>query len=300
MSLDGEMISKHARLETVQQATHAMEQRQAPRVAARYAVELTISGLPGPLSGTTSDIGTGGLCIETSSPFDLSSLRQINISFGDGRLQCSAQGRWQRGNAGNSGISTGITFGELDTQKRAMLHRLVHQRSQELSTFLMHSELGALELDEALDLALCTRMSEFKAGQYIYRQGVDDSKSNSVYVVNSGAVLLEAEGRPGRRVLLDRADPGAVFAGMPLLFEYPHLESAVAESDTVLFEIDPFTFRYLERAKPNAARCVTRALMSKRARLLANLIERVAEMAGDMGGSFLRPLGTRAVEEERI
>ena len=44
----------------------------------------------------TCDVGPGGLCVESLSPFDRDAIRRVEIGLPDGPLMTRAEGRWQR------------------------------------------------------------------------------------------------------------------------------------------------------------------------------------------------------------
>lgn len=253
------------------------DRRVSPRVAARFRAELFCLGGSGAPVARSSDIGPGGVCIETESAFDASSLRRISIELPDGPVQAKAVARWQRRNNAETGFLTGVDFRDLAPNATKALLRFVHDRAEELSGFLLQrSEVEGLQLDEALDLALFTRVAEFPRDNRIYEQGTLGVRGDSIYVVFDGDILLEAIAPGGTPVRIEQVGMGGVIGGLPLLAETAHTESAIAVADTRLLEIDPHTFDYLQSVKPSVAGRLRTAVIRKRAHHLRLLIERVA------------------------
>ncbi len=252
------------------------EAHATPRMAACVPVRLHLEGLPGPLAARSRDIGTGGVCVETGSPFALSSVERIVLDLPTGKMAFAAKGSWQRAPFVGDGLLTGIQF---VSPKPEAIHRLwdfVQVQAKECARFLHEgSELGTLSLDDALEIALRTRVRQVPAGRWIYRQG--SAGEDSVFMVLSGTVAFEMRSRRDPPIRLKPIGVGGAFGGLPLLAEISHPESALAETDTQLLEIARYTFRYLERTKPLLARCVTRALIRRQTSHLTELAERVVD-----------------------
>lgn len=252
------------------------ERRVAPRVAARLHAQLCCDDLPCGLRGVIRDVGPGGLCVETLSPFALSSLRSVQIALPGGTREIAARGLWQRANGANSGMLTGLCFEQPRRDHEEELRAYVHEAIMELSLFLQSSpDLTELRVDDAVNVACSTRMAEFANGALIYTQGTLGTRGDSLFVVQAGAVVLEARQR-ARSVHLQTVGPGGLFAGVALLTDQPHLESAVARGAVTLLEIDAYTLGYLEAANPSVARHLVQCLVRSRARQLESLIERIS------------------------
>jgi len=256
------------------------ERRVAPRVAARLEVELRLSEGPSALMARSCDIGAGGMCVETQGPFALTSLREISIRLPDGSMTLQAKGCSQRIDSFGVGHFTGVEFVDPDPAKRQRLWEVVHRQSVQLSRFLDESpDLGDLDLDEALELARATRLRAVPCGRRLYGEETWRPGEDSVFVVVRGTVAIDARSHRARDVWLERVEPGGLFGGLPLVAKMPHVESATAEADLELLEIDRFTFRYLEWTKPQIARAIGCGVMRKQARHLSDLIRRMAEAA---------------------
>lgn len=253
------------------------ERRLAPRVAADGVVELRCLGLPGPLRAALRDIGTGGLCAQTTGPFALGSLREIVLVLPGGSIVCEAEGLWQRGHIGESGMLSGVRFRQLPAADRAKLDRFVQDQAIRLAEFLGECpDLSDLGLDDAFDLAFRTRSLELRCGSVVYAQGTAGTRGDSVFIVRRGSVVLEATGAGARRVPVQRLETGGIFAGMPFLTGSAHTESALVERDVSLLEIDPFSFTHMLETKPGVAHGVLRGLLRARATQIESLIGRLA------------------------
>ncbi len=252
------------------------EAHATPRMAACVPVRLHLEGLPGPLAARSRDIGTGGVCVETGSPFALSSVERIVLDLPTGKMAFAAKGSWQRAPIVGDGLLTGVQFISPNPEEIHLLWDFVQVQAKERARFLHEgSELGTLSLDDALEIALRTRVRQVPAGRWIYRQG--SAGEDSVFMVLSGTVAFEIPSRRDPPIRLKPIGVGGVFGGLPLLAEISHAESALAETDTQLLEIPRYTFRHFERTKPLLARCVTRALIRRQASHLTELAERVAD-----------------------
>jgi len=225
--------------------------RLAPRVAADYRVVFHLSGLPDPLVARTRDIGTSGLCLATTSPFDFRSITRVIVSLPAGAVSLAAQGRWQRPNADEDGILTGVQFIDPPQEVWGQLWNVVQERSREIFAFLRDAADLPLNADERMELALFTRLRRLPVGRYVYSQ--DQADLHSIFLVFDGQVVLETRIN-GWRFALGRLQRGEAFGGVGLMASVATPESAVAATDLSLLEIEPFTFRYLEVVRPLLAR----------------------------------------------
>ncbi len=234
--------------------------RQGPRVAMDLSVQLGVSGLPGLLSASSREIGTGGACVATQTPFALNSLDRIVIELPGGPTTLPAEGRWQREVPDEHAILTGVQFSHPHPETVRSLWKFLQERAQALAQFLEdRSELAELAIDELLQLTLSSRCRKVPAGQLVYAQGSEGAGTDSIFVVLQGSVVFEMESSDRRRVELCRGEAGAVFGGLPLVSGLPHVESAVAVYDLLLLEINAYSVHYLEVMNPSLARLLTRA-----------------------------------------
>lgn len=250
-----------------------IERRLTPRVAARFSVKLFCTGLPGSLDVRSTDLGPKGLCVETPSPFAIDSLRRVVLELPDVSLQIRAEARWQRDNAANSAYLTGIRLLDLEPEVTNRLWSFVHGRAGEIAAFLRDRAEIASEMDEALDLALFTRVAEFPIGHRIYQQGTMGTRGDSAFIVQSGTVAIEAGHGTGQPFVLERIEAGGLFGGLPIVAQVPHVSTAVAETEVVALEIDPGTYHHLMSGKPWAAQRIASWILRRQSSHVAHLVE---------------------------
>lgn len=239
------------------------EMRSSPRVACSLPIEMELGGHPGPLIGRLRDIGTGGACVQTESPFAMSSLRTITLHFPGRALPIDVEGCWQRESTLEKAILTGLRFVRPSYEQRDRVRKFVEESAQELTHFLQNrSALHELGLDEALDLALASRLREARVGTFIARQGSSDASDESFFVVLRGSVTLAAAAAREHELNVERINSGGVFGGVPLIANVPAPFSVLVESDVTLLELDRDAFSFLERAKPFVARRLAEAIVA--------------------------------------
>ncbi|MCL4684647.1 cyclic nucleotide-binding domain-containing protein [Myxococcota bacterium] len=258
-------------------AESPFELRSAPRVACNAAGELRLGGM-GTLACRLRDVGTGGICIQTPSPFALSSLRSVTIHLPGESLTLDIEGCWQREASLERAIFTGLRFSRPTASDRERMRKFVEQAAQELTDFLQNrSELRDLGLDEALDVALASRLREAPPGTFICREGHPRPGDDSLFVVMRGTVTLAATGDREHELEVERVSPGGVFGGIPLIADVPSPVSAVAVSDVILLELDRAVFRYLERAKPLVAHRLARTIAARQVLQFRALVSRLTD-----------------------
>ncbi len=254
------------------------EIRSSGRVGTDLPVDLHVSELPAPLPARSRDLGVGGVCIATASPFALKSVRRVVIGLPSGPLTLDAEGRWQVDASGDDVVLSGLAFSNAPPEAIEVLSSFVLDNVAELARFLCgQSELRDFGLEEILGLAQITRFTDVPAGRFLYRQGTAQPREDSIYIVASGTICLQARARNAREVTLARLSPGQVLGGMPLLAESPHPESAVAETDCRLLEINRDSFRYLENARPWLAQRLAFAVVRTYTRRLHDVIGRLRD-----------------------
>jgi CRP-like cAMP-binding protein len=124
-------------------------------------------------------------------------------------------------------------------------------------------------------VALLSRFTEARPGTYVCHEGDLRLGQDSIYVVVSGRVVLEAAGAREHELELEVIREGGVFGGLPLIADVPPPLSAVASSDVTLLEIDRNAFRYLERSKPAVAHRIGRIVVAKNVGHLRAAVERL-------------------------
>jgi CRP-like cAMP-binding protein len=167
---------------------------------------------------------------------------------------------------------SGFRFVDIEAEQVEQLWGIVFSRARELASFLCcRSDLEGIPFDDAVDLAMHTRLVRFSAGDWIFRQGSMDATCDSAYVLLEGSASLEAINEGSESIYLDRLESGAFFGGLPMLVSEPHAETAMAETSCELLEIDLFSYQYLLTDRPDAAYAITRTLMGRYARRLTSL-----------------------------
>jgi len=253
-----------------------LEMRATPRVATNLSAQLAIASLPGLLDCRLRDLGTGGACVQTASPFPLEPLRRLMLPLSDGPLTVDVEGCWQRETLLEGAVLTGMRFLEVDQDALKRIRQFVQESANRLTAFLQEeSELSGLEFDEAIDVALLSRLGEARPGTYIFHEGDLRLGQDSIYVLVSGRVVLEAAGAREHELALEVIHTGGVFGGLPLIADVPPPLSAVAATDITLLEIDRNAFRYLERSKPSVAHRLSRIVTAKNVAHLRSAIERL-------------------------
>ncbi len=222
-----------------------------PRVGTDIPVEIHSHEFAGPLAARTRDLSVSGACIATASPFDFKSVRQITLLLPTTSVRVAVEGCWQREEPSGELVLTGLQFEDPSAQELDVLWDLVLDSGKQLARFFYeHSALGELGLEDALGLAQVTRYREVHAGQTLYRQGARNEGEDSICIILRGTVVLQVRVRDARDVEVARLHSGDVFGGLTLLARVGYSESAVAQSDVSLLEIDEPTFRYIRSAKP--------------------------------------------------
>lgn len=228
-----------------------IDARKNPRVGTDFPVDVHASGLTGQLPARARDLGIGGMCIATASPFEFKSIHRVSLNLPSQRLEVEAEGRWQRSTPGDMVVLTGIAFVRPSDELLELLWDQVLEGAKQLARFLhARSDLSSLDIEEAMGLAQLTRYREIPRGQTIHREDVMEEGEESIFLVAQGEVVLEARVRGARNVPFDRLGPGRLFGGTPLLTELAPSETALAATDCRLLEIDRSAFEYLCAAKP--------------------------------------------------
>jgi len=255
-----------------------MEMRSSPRVAASLSAEITLAGQPGAISCRLRDVGTGGVCLQTPSPFALSSLRTVTLHLPGGTLRVEAEGCWQREATLERAVMTGVRFVRLEHDASARIRKFVEQAAQELTQFLQNrTDLEDLRLDEALDLALASRLREAPTGTLICREGQSRPGDDSLFIVVRGSVTLAATGTRENEIEVERVVQGGLFGGLPLVTDLPPPVSAMVENDVTLLELDRSAFRYLERAKPLVAHRLARSIVVQQVAQFRTIVQRLVD-----------------------
>lgn len=256
--------------------SHPMEMRASPRVAISLSASVALASM-GDLPARLRDIGAGGACVQTRSPWALSWLRRITIDLGNGEcVTFRARGCWQRDCQMENAILTGLHFVDLSASDTRRLEKLVHKTAEELRCFVADSpDLGHLSFDDAFCVSIFSRLREARAGTYVCQEGSKSFADQSLFLIREGEVDLEAAGWHAHQVQFERIGPGRAFGGVPLVADVPVPVSAHVARDVVLLELDREAFRYLERANPLLAERLRRTIIRKNVEYLRSAIERL-------------------------
>ena len=252
-----------------------LELRTQPRVGADFPIRIHSSDFPIPLDGRTRDLSTHGACIATASPFSVKSVQSIEITLPQQTLTLEAVGCWQRDEPADDLVLTGLSFVGLDPAALEALWGTVLASGQHLARFLYErSAVHELGLEEAMGLAQVTRYRRIPTGRTLYRQDSREPGEDSIFLITEGRIALQVRVRGARD--LDFADlgPGDLFGGFPLVADLAHTESAIAETDTCVLEIDQTAYRYLCSARPWLAQRLATALIRTSALRLRRIYAR--------------------------
>lgn len=228
--------------------------RALPRVGISFPVRLHLAGLPGPLDARARDLGVGGVCIATASRFVVRDLRRLVLVLPAGAVELPAEARWQIEASGEDAFLTGVRFLDIPDETLDLLWDVVHEQAKSLTRWLSQQrELAGLSLGDALDLAHLTRLREFRAGGSIYRQGVQASGEDSIFVVMRGEIVLETRTPAHRKFVVGHVRPGQLFGGMGIVANALPSETALVDRDSSLLEVSRGTFENLKQASPALA-----------------------------------------------
>jgi hypothetical protein len=229
----------------------SLGRRALPRVAISFPVRLHVTGLAGSLEARARDVGAGGMCVATPSPFAVSDLRAVTLLTPNGRVDLGAEARWQHEVSGEDGFFTGLRFLEVSDGPLELLWDLVHERAKSLARWLLHQpDFSGLGVQDNLEIAQVTRLREVRAGGLLYRQG---SPEDSIFVVTRGEIVFELRTPRQRKRTLGRVGPGQVVGGLGLVANSLPGETAIADRDVSLLEISRGAFENLQAANPALA-----------------------------------------------
>jgi len=254
------------------------ELRGDARVGTDLPVQIHLSELPAPLPARARDIGVGGVCVATPTMFSLKSVRRVVIGMPSGPVTLDAEGRWQYDANADDLVLSGLAFSHTPPEIVDVLSGFVLENGRALARFLYaESDLRDFGLEEVLGLAQITRFRDVAAGRCLYREGTSREGEDSVFVVARGAVTVLARARGAREVPLAQLGPGQLLGGLPLVADTPHPETASADVDTRLLEVDREAFRYLERSRPWLAQRLAGAVVRTYARRLHDMLGRIRD-----------------------
>jgi len=248
--------------------------RGSVRVAAIMPVELVFSyGSGNAIPARSIDIGMGGMCVQTTSIIDSEAVRTVRFSLGGNRVGFDVGSRWNTELGGNGGPATGLVFESVDEPSQNCLWDYIQKRGRDLGAFLSSCEgLDQLNFEEALELALATRLREVRAGDLVYRGG-DEEASSAISILMTGAVSLEpANGRFSQQIA--RVEPRELFGGLPVSAGCAAFERAVAIEPSRILEFSAYAVENLLNTKPHLGVCLLRASSFHWMRRFAETLDR--------------------------
>jgi len=234
-------------------AASRYELRDVPRVALDLPVFLhRRSG--DALVGRTRDVSVSGVCVETPVLFEIEEITELTLELATKPLRLPVDGAWQRSRDNGSEVLSGLAFRRASEDPAAALLQLVDETTQTVAAFLSKvpatSELDAPDL---ITLVRATRYRNATVGASIQRAGTSDPERDAIYVVAYGEVSLSLKNASGRAVRHRTLGPGELFGGLALVGEIPVLESAEADTDVRLLEIDADAWHFLVDSHPGLA-----------------------------------------------
>ncbi len=253
-----------------------LEMRMSPRVATHLPATVLVAGSAQPLACLVRDLGTGGACIQTPAQFALRNARELVIDLPGQPLGLAVEGRWQQSAALEQAVLSGLEFMAPSPEDAKRIREFVQEFANVLTRFIENeSDLSSLALDEAMDVALLTRLREANGGTCICRQDSANPGEDSIFLLLRGSVTLEAAGPQQHQLTLERVRVGGLFGGISLVADARPPLSAVAAEPVMLMEIDGPSFRHLERAKPAVAEHVARIVIGKTVSHLRGVVDQL-------------------------
>lgn len=256
----------------------ARDLRTGPRVGIDFPLDLYTTDFSGPLPARTRDLGVGGLCLATASPFAVKGAQRVVLKLPGAALELPVEGVWQREARAERLVLSGLAFVDLPDAAVDRLWDVVLECGKSLARFLYaRSSLRDFGVEEAMGLAQISRIRDLPAGGFLYHQDSSAPGEDSVFLVFSGSVVLQTRVRGAREIVFGRAVPGEICGGLPLFADVPHAESAVADGDVRLLEIDRDAWAYLRSTKPWLAHRLALAVTRTTARRLHDVFTRVRD-----------------------
>jgi hypothetical protein len=224
-----------------------------------FAVELVMEGSGRDvLPARSVDVGIGGICVRTESIIDGALVRRVRFRLGRKDLEFNVTSRWSSPTGSEAGPLTGFVFDEVDSQSESALWSFIQERASELASFFRTCDgLEDLSFQEAVELALITRLREVEPGQVLYG-GIGSEPSASIFALFRGHIVVErASARRQQQVI--HLESGQFFGGMPVIAGCAPIDRAVATTSSTVLEFLEYNTRYLSMHKPMLAATLIRA-----------------------------------------
>ncbi len=150
-----------------------------------------------------------------------------------------------------------------------------------LKQFLVNTPFFGGLSDEALDkLVARLRRHQVRSGELVFLEG---DTGRSMYIVESGEVLMFRMGGTGKEVHLVRLGPGNFFGETTLIEMQPRPWNARAERDTALLELSNVELYNLYREDVKAYVMVLQNINRELCRRLRRSDLRITEIADESG-----------------
>jgi CRP/FNR family cyclic AMP-dependent transcriptional regulator len=147
----------------------------------------------------------------------------------------------------------------------------------ELKTFLQATPFFGGLLDASLDRVIGLLVERrFDRGATVVRE---NDEGRSMYVVQSGELLVHKQSGTGRMVPISQIGPGDFFGDMTLIEIQPRSASVVAETPAVLFELSAASLYALYEADIAAYAMVLQNMNREVCRRLRRANHRITELA---------------------
>jgi CRP/FNR family transcriptional regulator, cyclic AMP receptor protein len=147
----------------------------------------------------------------------------------------------------------------------------------DLRAFLEATPFFGGLLDASLDRVIRLLVERhFAEGAAVVRE---NDEGRSMYVVQSGDLLVHKQSGSGRTVPISRLGPGDFFGDMTLIEIQPRSASVVAETPAVLFELSAASLFVLYEADIHAYAMVLQNMNREMCRRLRRANHRITELA---------------------
>jgi CRP-like cAMP-binding protein len=147
----------------------------------------------------------------------------------------------------------------------------------DLKPFLAATPFFGGLLDDSLDRVIALLVErEFEHGATVVSE---NEQGRSMYIVQSGELLVHKKSTSGRLVRISRLGPGDFFGEMTLIEIQPRSASVVAETDAVVFELSAASLYALYEADVHAYTMVLQNMNRELCRRLRRADQRITELA---------------------
>jgi len=205
---------------------------------------------------------------------DVDKVEQLRFTLGRHDLEFDVKVRWRSSPMADEGPLTGFSFDEVDVAAEKALWNFIQERGHELATFLRScGGLTHLDFQEAIELALTTRIREVERGEIVYG-GEGHAPSASIFALFRGSIRLERVNQ-SRSQEVATVEPSELFGGIPMIAGCSPFERAVATSRSTLLEFVAYNTHYLLSTKPPLAAALIRAASFHWIQRMSHILDRL-------------------------